>query len=145
MWNRRLPSSTVASGQTLASRSLLPTSSLGRDSREIRTSSVRDPSSTRTPFLVRSLSPTAKLKGPNDMTSLVRAADIVIDEPSLRHLLTTSHKPKQAILRRLPNVQDNRRSAGGAMAGGGTPRATRDAFASPIQPGSSDFARRCGG
>jgi hypothetical protein len=77
MWNRKLPSSTLTSGQTRARRSFLSITSFGRLSKAMRMSSVRPLTATGTPSLVRSLSLTTKLKGPNDSTALVCAARIM--------------------------------------------------------------------
>jgi hypothetical protein len=57
-------------GQTRANRSFLLTTSLGLDSNTIKVSKVRAPTSTAAPSLVRSLSLTLRLNGPNETTSL---------------------------------------------------------------------------
>src|SRR5215471_230686 len=95
IWNRKLPSSTVTSGHTLDIRSFLLTTSFGVEISAIKMSSARAPSSTGTPSLVRSLSLTNKLQGPNDNWSWAcsDAVAMGLSEPPLLGILSHGRSP----------------------------------------------------
>src|SRR3977135_3756574 len=65
-------------GQTRSTRSLLLTSSVGRDSSASKMSKARALTSTGTPSFDSSLSFTTMRKGPKDMISLFCAAGVIV-------------------------------------------------------------------